>query len=84
MAGSVLGSGDRDDVQRAVELAVAAAVEPVLRGVGRGAPDRRGAGLQREARVGREPFGAGGAADQDRRGQRAAAGLCEQLPAGAL
>jgi hypothetical protein len=26
----VAGAGDRDDVQRAVELAVAAAVEPVL------------------------------------------------------
>ena len=28
--GVVLGAGDRDDVQRVVELAVAAAVEPVL------------------------------------------------------
>jgi hypothetical protein len=47
----VAGAGDRDDVQRMVELAVAAAVEPVLLALARGAGDRRGAGLQREARV---------------------------------
>ena len=81
MAGSSLGAGDRDDVQRVVELAVPAAVEPVLGALPGGAGDRRGPGLQREARVGAEPLGAGGVADQDRRGQRAAAVLGEQLRA---
>jgi hypothetical protein len=47
----------------------------------RGARDRRRARLHCEARVGAEALGAGGAADQDRRGQRAAAGFGEQLGA---
>jgi hypothetical protein len=47
----VAGAGDRDDVQRVVELAVPAAVEPVLLALARGARDRRGAGPRREARV---------------------------------
>ena len=41
----VAGAGDGDDVQRVVELAVAAAVEPVPVALTRGARDRRGAGL---------------------------------------
>ena len=77
--GVVAGAGDRDDVQRVVELAVAAAVQAVLAALPGGARDRCDAGLQREARVGLEPFGAGGAADQDRGDERAAAGLGEQL-----
>src|SRR3712207_1873983 len=71
----VAGAADRDDVQRMVELAVAAAVEPVLLALARGARDRRCARLHGEARVGAEALSAGGAADQDRRCQRAAAGL---------
>ena len=47
--GVTLGAGDRDDVQRVVELAVPAAVEPVLGALPRGARDRCGPGLQREA-----------------------------------
>ena len=72
------GAGDRDDVQRPVELAVAAAVQSVLAVLPGGARDRCDPGLQREARVALEPFGAGGAADQDRGDERAAAGLLEQ------
>ena len=74
-----LGAGDRDRVQRPVELAVAAAIESVLGLLPRGAGDRRAAGLQREARVRLEPLGAGGATAQQRRGQLAAAELGEQL-----
>ena len=56
-------SPQRDDVDRPVELAVTAAVQSVadrFAGVGR---DRGGAGVPGEARVGWEPFGAGGVAD---------------------
>ena len=73
--GVVLRAGDRDDVQRVVELAVPSAVEAMLLALARGAFDRRGAALQREARVGVKPFGSGGSADQDRGGERPAAGL---------
>ena len=78
MAGSWLGAGDRDRVQRPVELAVAAAVEPVLGPLPGGAGDRRGTRLAAEAGVGAEPLGAGGASDQQRRGQRPAPLLVEQ------
>jgi hypothetical protein len=44
-----------------------------------GARDRCGAGQAREACVAGKPFGAGGAADQDRRGQGAATAFGEQL-----
>ena len=74
----VLGPGDRDDVQCVVELAVAAAVEPVLGALSRGAGDRRGARLLREARLRAKPLVAGGVADQDRGGQRPAALLFQQ------
>ena len=47
--GVVLGAGDRDDVQRVVELAVTAAVEPVLGALPGRAGDRGGSGLQTEA-----------------------------------
>jgi hypothetical protein len=53
------GSGERDDVERAVELAIAAAVQPVAFGVAGAGGDRGGAGVSREARVGRKPLGAG-------------------------
>jgi hypothetical protein len=78
------GAGERDDVQRAVELAVAAAVSPVACGVARAGGDWGGAGVAREARVGREALGAGGVADDDRGGDRAAAALGEQLRAVSL
>jgi hypothetical protein len=76
-----LGAGDRDDVQRVVELAVPAAIEPVLGALPRGARDRGGPRLQPEARVFAELLDAGGVADQDRGGQRAAAELGQQLRA---
>jgi len=77
--GVVAGAADRDDVQRVVEPAVAAAVEPVPPALACGAGDGRGAGLAGEAGVASEPLGAGGAADRDGGGQWAAAGLGEQL-----
>jgi hypothetical protein len=40
--------------------------------------------VPREARVGREPFGDGGVADDDRSGDRSAAALVEQLRAVSL
>jgi hypothetical protein len=81
VAGSRLGAGDRDDVQRVVELAVPAAVEAVLGALARGAGDRRGPGLQREARFRAEALVSGGVVDQDRRGQRPTPLLGEQLGA---
>ena len=70
---------DRDDVQRAVEASVAAAVQAVALVFARGRGDRCDAGHPREVRVGGEPLGAGGLPDQDRGGDRAAAELGEQL-----
>ena len=72
-----LGAGDGDDVERVVELAVPAAVESVLGALAGGARDGRGPGLHCEARLLAELLVAGGVADQDRRGQRAAALLGE-------
>ena len=79
--GVALGAGDRDDVQRVVELAVPAAVQPVLGALTGGAWDRGGSGLQPEARVFAEMLEPGGVADQDRRGQRPAPLLGQQLGA---
>ena len=70
---------DRDDVQRAIEASVAAAVQPVAFVFARGRGDRCDAGHPREVRVGGEPLGARGLADQDRGSDRAAAELGEQL-----
>ena len=72
------GAGDRDDVQRPVELTVASPVQAVLAVLPGGARDRCDAGLQGEAGVTLEPFGAGGAADQGCGDERAAAGLLKQ------
>jgi len=72
-------AGDRDDVQGAAELAIAASVEAVAVLAALGDGDRRYAGSARELRVAGEPRGSGGLADQDRCGERAAAGLGEQL-----
>jgi hypothetical protein len=66
-------------MQRAVDAPVAAAVQSVAFVFARGRRDRCDAGHPREVRVGGEPLGAGGLADQDRGGDRAAAELGEQL-----
>ena len=66
-------------VQRAVELAVAAAVEAVAVRLSGGGGDRGRAGGAGELGVGGEAVGAGDLADQLGRGQRAAAALGEQL-----
>jgi hypothetical protein len=68
-------------VDRAVELAVAATVQPVALGVARARRDRGGASVPREARVGREALCAGGVADDDRGGDRPAAVLGQQCRA---
>lgn len=72
-------AGDRDDVQRAVELAVAAAVKTVAVASSRGCGDRGDANHPGEVRVTGETLGAGGLPDEDRGAERAAAGLGEQL-----
>ena len=81
--GSGLGvdspTGDRDNVQRPVELAVAATVETVTLVAAGGDRDRCDAGGPGEVRVAWETLRARGLPDQDRRAERAAAGLSEQL-----
>ena len=72
------GAGERDDVERPVELAVPAAVQPVALGVAGAGRDRGGAGVSGEAGVGGEPLRAGGVADDDRGRHRPAPGLLEQ------
>ena len=74
-----LGTGERDDVDRAVELAVPAAVQSVALGVAAAGRDGSGAGVSGEVPVGREPLGAGGVADDDRGGHGSAAGLGDEL-----
>ena len=71
------GSGERDDVDRTVELAAAAAVQSVPDGSDRAGGDRGGAGAAGEGPVGGEALRAGGVADEDRRGDRAVAGLAK-------
>ena len=63
--GVVAGLGERESVERAVELAVAAAVEAVAVGAPRGRGDRRGAGKARE-------LGVAGEARRCRRSRRSA------------
>ena len=70
--------GERDDVQRSVELSVAAAVQAVALGVAGARGDRGGPGVPCEAGFGAEALGAGSVADDDRGGHGAAAGLFEQ------
>ncbi len=77
-------TGDRDDVKRPVELAVAAAVEAVTLVAAGGDGDRRDAGGPCAMRVAGETLRAGGLPDQDRRAERAAAGLGKQLGATVL
>ena len=69
---------DREPVQRAVELAVAAMVEAVACGVAGGGGDRDDADGAGELGVGGEALGAGDLADQLGGGQHAAAALGEQ------
>jgi hypothetical protein len=70
---------DGEAVERAIELAVPAAVEAVAVGLtGRGG-DRGGPARARELGVGAEAVGAGDLADQLCGGQRTAATLGEQL-----
>ena len=70
---------DGEAMKRAVELAVAAAVEAVAVGVAGGGGDRGAAGDAGEFCVGGEAVGAGDLADQLGGGQRPAAALGEQL-----
>jgi hypothetical protein len=74
--------GDRESVQRAVELAVAAAVEAVAVCLSGGGGGR--AGGAGELGVGGEAVSSGDLADQLGRGQRAAAAFGEQFAARAL
>ena len=76
--GVVAGLGEREAVERAVELAVAAGVEAVAIGASRGRGDRRGAGDAGELGVAGEACDAGDLADQLGGGQRAAAAVGEQ------
>ena len=71
-------AGEGDDVDRAVQLAVAAAVQPVALGVAGAGGDGGDPGVAGEARVGREALCAGGVADDDRGGDRPAAVLGQQ------
>ena len=66
---------DRDAVDGGVDLAVAAAVEPMAVGVARADRDRGDPGGAGELGVAGEALGAGDLADQLARGQRAEAGL---------
>jgi hypothetical protein len=66
-------------VQRAVELAVAAAIEAVAIASPGGHRDRCDARGAREVRISGESLRTGGLADEDRGAQRAAPSLGEQL-----
>ena len=77
--GIQLGAAERDDVDRAVQLPVTAAVQAVAVGFSGAGGDRCGAGVPGEARFAAEPLRAGGAADDHRRGDGADALLREQL-----
>ncbi|HET9103239.1 MAG TPA: hypothetical protein VFN55_07770, partial [Solirubrobacteraceae bacterium] len=75
--------GQRDDVQREVELPVAAAGQPVAGVVGASDLDRRDSGVVGERRSGGEPAGAAGAGEQPAGENRADAVDLEQ-PAAVL
>lgn len=74
-------AGEGDDVQRAVDLAVASAIEAVADHPARGSRNGSGAGQPCKVRVGAKSLGAGGPADQGGRGQRADARLGDQARA---
>ena len=73
------GAGEGDDVDRAVELAVAAAVQSVSAGVAGAGGDWCRSGVPGERGFSAEALSAGGVADQDRGGDRSAPALGEQL-----
>ena len=66
--------GDRDPVQRAVELTVAGAVQAVALLTAAGSVERGGSGMQRELGIAAEAFDAGGLGEQLGGRQSAAAG----------
>src|SRR5215218_959975 len=72
-------AGDRDAVDRGVDLAVAAAVEPVTAGVAGADRDRGDPGGPGELGVRSEPLGAGDLADELGCGERAEPWLSEQV-----
>jgi hypothetical protein len=72
-------AGDGDAVDGRVDLAIATAIEPVAVGSCRADGDRSDAGGASELGIGGEPFGAGDLADELGGGQRAEAGLGEQV-----
>jgi hypothetical protein len=69
---------DRDAVQGAVELAVAAAVEPMAAGAARACFERCDATVTGELRVGLEAVDRADLAEQLRGGERTAAGKLQQ------
>src|SRR3954447_8164208 len=75
--GVAAGGGDGDAVDGGVDLAVAAAVEPVAVGLAGAVRDRRDAGGAGELGLGAEAGDAGDLTDQLRGGQRSEAGLGE-------
>jgi len=82
--GVAAGAGERDAVNRGVELAVAAAVQAVAVGLAGADRDRGDAGGAGELGFGAKAAGAGDLAEQLGRGQGPEAGLGEQLRRGRL
>ena len=80
-AGGGVGScsGEGDDVDGSVELAVTAAVQSVAAGVAGAGGDRCSSGVPSERGLAGEALRAGGVADQDRGGDRSASMLGQQL-----
>jgi hypothetical protein len=72
-------AGDCDAVDGGVDLAVAAAIEPVAIGAAEADGDRCEAGRPDELGVGGKPLGAGDLANELGRGQRSEPGLGEEL-----
>ena len=70
---------DGDDVQRAVEAPVAAAVQAVAGRLARAGQQRSGADVHGEGGLASEARGAGDLAEELRRAERRAAGQGEQL-----
>src|SRR5579875_3889029 len=70
--------GERDDVDRAVQLPVTATVQAVALGLAGAGGDRGGSAVPSETGVGTEPLRAGGVTDDDRGGHDPAAGLLKQ------
>jgi hypothetical protein len=77
--GVELGPAERDDVDRAVQLPVTAAMQAVTTRLAGARWDRRRSGTSGEARLAAKPLRASGPADDDRRGHRPHAELLQQL-----